>query len=207
MNSDLKIILTVIVAILILGLIVVNVNDINNFLSFQSNHGVSMKNSEFTVPDEWSVLYHFDVKEHHTNNMISITNGYVVVDIWEDWMESQISDKTREQIKSHNGGGYQVLKSENISLRGENISKEYYANPARNTKTTYDYIGIVYIYNKDNHYYMINIHYMTKTDYDNQTFNKELDDRVSEIMKTSTRKIISNPLGVITPDLYYSKSF
>ena len=79
-------------------------------------------------------------------------------------------------------GGYKTVKSEVIQLGGKNVSREYYTNPSRDTNTTYDHMGVVYIFTKEDKNYCIEVHYFTTTDYNNESFTKELDDRVEDIM-------------------------
>ena len=43
-------------------------------------------------------------------------------------------------------------------------------------------MGVVYIFTKEDKNYCIEVHYFTTTDYNNESFTKELDDRVEDIM-------------------------
>lgn len=43
-------------------------------------------------------------------------------------------------------------------------------------------MGVVYIFTKEDRNYCIEIHYFTTTDYNNESFTKEIDDRVEDMM-------------------------
>ena len=99
-----------------------------------------------------------------------------------------MGEKSRARLESMEDEGYKTIKSEIIPLGGKNITREYYSNPSRNTNTTFDHMGVVYIFTKEDRNYCIEIHYFTTTDYNNESFTKELDDRVEDIMANMENK-------------------
>ena len=62
----------------------------------------------------------------------AITNKYVVIDHWDDWPEDHISSISEAKFRAMENGGYKVLKTEDITLGGIPVSKQYFSNPSRN---------------------------------------------------------------------------
>ncbi|MDO5851645.1 MAG: hypothetical protein Q4Q23_04080 [Methanobacteriaceae archaeon] len=190
MNAKYKIIITIGIVVFILLFMAINVNTINNILSLEQDHTAHMKNSNFKVPDGWDVITNLNPDNDHK---ISVTNHYLTIDTHENWIESNITDNTRNKIKaSQENGGYEILKTETIKLKELTVNKEYYSNPNRDTNSTYDHIGIIYEFNKNNHNYMIHVHFLTTSDYNNQQFTNEIDEIVSYIANSLSWKIIDD---------------
>ena len=117
-----------------------------------------------------------------------MTNNYIILDCWDDWPENYMGPKSKARLRSLEKGGYVTLKSEVIKLGGKNVTREYYSNPSRDTKTQYDHIGVVYIFSKQDKNYCIEAHYFTTNDYNNKSYTKEIDDRVEDMMANMQNK-------------------
>lgn len=168
-------------ALLLIALftVVINIGIINDFLSFQTDKTIQFEDSIYVVPDHWNTT-----EELNTSGKsgLAMTNGYVIFDAWDDWPEDHMGEKSRARLESMEDGGYKTIKSEIIPLGGKNVTREYYSNPSRNTNTTFDHMGVVYLFTKEDRNYCIEIHYFTTTDYNNESFTKEIDDRVEDMM-------------------------
>lgn len=156
-----------------------NIGSINNFLSYHTDKTIQFSESGYVVPDAWNTTDEMNMTGKSGNAM---TNGYVIFDAWDDWPEDYMGPQSRARLASLEDGGYKTIKSEVIQLGGKNVTREYYTNPSRDTNTTYDHMGAVYIFTKQDKNYCIEIHYFTTTDYHNESFTKEVDDRVEDIM-------------------------
>ena len=104
------------------------------------------------------------------------------MDFWDDWPEDHITSISNNRYASMEDGGFEVLKTENKTMSGVPVSKEYFSNPSRNTNVTFDHVGVNYVFPKEDTNYSIQIHYFTTHDYNNETFLKEVDDRVEDDM-------------------------
>ena len=171
---------TVIIMIFIL-FFAVNVNGINNFLSVHTDNTIDFGHSSTLVPQAWNTTDELNLTgESKTPH--AITNKYVYIDHWDDWPEDHITSISEEKFKSLENGGYEVLKNENSTMSGVPVSKQYFTNPSRNTNTTWDHIGVNYVFPKEDTNYLIQVHYFTSHDYNNTTFLKEVDDRIEDDM-------------------------
>ena len=168
-----------IILIIVLFTLIINIGTINNFLSYHTDKTIQFSDSGYVVPDAWNTTDEMNMTGKSGNAM---TNGYVIFDAWDDWPEDYMGPQSRARLASLEDGGYKTIKSEVIQLGGKNVTREYYTNPSRDTNTTYDHMGVVYIFTKQDKNYCIEIHYFTTTDYNNQSFTKEIDDRVEDIM-------------------------
>jgi hypothetical protein len=174
-----------IILILVLLTVVVNLGSINSFLSFQTDKTLQFQDSIYVVPDHWNTTDEMNMTGKSGNAM---TNGYVIFDAWDDWPEDHMGSKSKARLASMEDGGYVTVKSEIIKLGGKNVTREYYTNPSRDTNTTFDHMGVVYIFTKQDRNYCIEIHYFTTHDYNNQSYVKEIDDRVEDMMANMENK-------------------
>lgn len=168
-----------ILLLLLLITFIVNLGTINNFLSFHTDKTIQFDDSCYVVPDHWNTTDELNTSGKSGNAM---TNGYVIFDAWDDWPEDHMGSKSKARLESLEDGGYKTIKREVIQLGGKNVTREYYTNPSRDTKTNYDHMGVVYIFAKQDKNYSIEIHYFTTHDYHNKSFTKEIDDRVEDMM-------------------------
>ena len=151
----------------------------SSYLSFQTDKTLQFDDSIYVVPDHWNTTDELNMTGKSGNAM---TNAYVIFDAWDDWPEDHIGPQSRSRLQSMEVGGYVPVKSEVIQMGGKNVSREYYTNPARDTETNYDHMGVVYVFTKQDRNYCIEIHYFTTTDYNNASYTKEIDDRVEDMM-------------------------
>ena len=177
----------VVIVIVILLLFLTNMSAINNFLSFHTDKTVQLEHSGFVVPDAWNTSKELNMSSK-AKSPYSITNGYIIFDIFEDWCENYTGPQTLSKLSSMEGGNFEVIKNEEIHLGNYNVSRLYYSNPSRDTDYVYDHIGVVYIFHKEDCNYMIDGHYMTSHDYENKSFTKELDDRVEDMIANMNNK-------------------
>ena len=169
--------LIVIIAILLL---IINMGAINNFLSFHTDKTIQFGHTSYVVPDGWNTSDELNMSENKTPH--AMTNGYITFDLWEDWPENYMGPYSQEYFSSLENGDYQTIKSEVIQLGGDNVTREYFTNPSRNTSTQWDHIGVIYIFHKEDTNYAIEVHYFTDNDYNNQYYIKEIDNRVENIV-------------------------
>ncbi len=97
---------------------------------------------------------------------------YTIIDVWDDWPESSITDISNAKFASMESGGFKVLKKENVDLGGINVSKQYYSNPSRDNDYQWDHVGVNYVFPKEDTNYSIEVHYFTTYDYHNKTYTK-----------------------------------
>lgn len=161
--------------------IAININGINSFLSFHTDKTVEFGHSLAVVPQAWNTTDEINMTDAAKTPQ-GISNGYVVIDHWDDWPEDHITAISEAKFRAMEDGGYKVLKNENSTLSGVSVSKQYYENPSRDTDEIWSPIGVNYVFPKEDTNYAIQIHYFTKHDYNNSTFLKELDDRVEDDM-------------------------
>ena len=165
--------------------VMINLGSINNFFSFQTDKTLEFDDSIYVVPDHWNTTSELNTSGKNGNAM---TNGYVIFDTWDDWPENYMGALSKARLVSMEKGGYETVRSEVIQLGGKNVTREYYTNPSRNTNTTYDHMGVVYLFSKEDRNYCVEIHYFTSTDYSNASFTKEIDDRVEDMMANMENK-------------------
>lgn len=170
-----------IILIIVIIFIAANINGINSFLSVSTDRTVAFGHSEAVVPQAWNTTEELNLT-NESKTPEAITNNYVFIDHWDDWPEDHITSISEAKFKAMEDGGYKVLKNENSTLSGVQVSKQYFSNPSRNTNTTWNHIGVNYVFPKEDTNYSIQVHYFTNVDYNNTTFVKEIDDRVEDDM-------------------------
>ncbi len=158
-----------------------NINGINSFLSVNTDKTINFGHSVAVVPEAWNTTDELNLT-NHSKTPHAITNRYVYMDFWDDWPEDHITSISNNRYASMEDGGFEVLKTENKTMSGVPVSKEYFSNPSRNTNVTFDHVGVNYVFPKEDTNYSIQIHYFTTHDYNNETFLKEVDDRVEDDM-------------------------
>lgn len=176
-----------VLVIVLLLFFISNVGAINDFLSFQADKTVQMEHTGVIVPATWNTTKELNMTSK-AKSPYSITNGYLIFDIFEDWSENHTGPGTLQKLSSMENGNFEVMENTQIRLGNYNVSKLVFTNPSRDTEYVYDHIGVVYIYHKEDCNYMIETHYMTSADYDNKTFTKEVDDRVEDIIANTHNK-------------------
>ena len=177
-NKD---ILHTIIIIVIIIFIAANINGINSFLSFQTDKTVEFGHSIAVVPQAWITTDEMNLT-NQSKTPHAFTNGYVFMDLWGDWPEDHFTSISEAKFRAMEDGGYKVLKNDNKTLSGVPVSKQYFSNPSRNTNTTWNHVGVNYVFAKEDTNYAIQVHYFTTHDYNNSTFIKEVDDRVEDDM-------------------------
>lgn len=170
-----------ILVVILLIYIVCNIGTINNMLSVSTDKDIQFGHTSVIIPEAWNTTDELNMT-NQSKTKHAFTNGYVIWDIWEDWPESHITDISRAKFAELEHGGYKVINSSNITLGGINVDREYYTNPSRDTETQWDHIGVNYLFSKENTNYLVQIHYFTDADYNNQSFVKELDDRFEDMI-------------------------
>ena len=158
-----------------------NINGINNFLSVNTDKTIHFGHSTAVVPETWNTTDELNLT-NHSKTPHAITNKYIYIDLWDDWPEDHITSISNEQYASMENGSFKVLKTENKTMSGVPVSKEYFSNPSRNTNVTFDHVGVNYVFPKEDTNYSIQVHYLTSHDYNNNTFLKEIDDRIEDDM-------------------------
>ena len=158
-----------------------NINGINNFLSVNTDKTVHFGHSTAVVPETWNTTDELNLT-NHSKTPHAITNKYIYIDLWDDWPEDHITSISNEQYASMENGSFKVLKTENKTMSGVPVSKEYFSNPSRNTNVTFDHVGVNYVFPKEDTNYSIQVHYLTSHDYNNNTFLKEIDGRIEDDM-------------------------
>ncbi len=158
-----------------------NINGINNFLSVNTDKTVHFGHSTAVVPETWNTTDELNLT-NHSKTPHAITNKYIYIDLWDDWPEDHITSISNDRYASMENGSFKVLKTENKTMSGVPVSKEYFSNPSRNTNVTFDHVGVNYVFPKEDTNYSIQVHYLTSHDYNNNTFLKEIDDRIEDDM-------------------------
>ncbi len=176
-----------VIIIIALLLFITNMGAINNFLSFHTDKTVQMEHSGVVVPDTWNTTAELGMG-NKSKSPYSITNGYIILDIFENWPEDHVGPATLSKLSSMEGGNFEVINQEKIKLGNYNVSRLYFTNPSRDTDYVYDHIGVVYIFHKEDCNYMIEGHYFTTHDYDNKSFTKEIDVRVEDMIANMHNK-------------------
>lgn len=170
-----------IILVIILLYIVANLGSINSFLTFSTDKTIQLNHTQIVVPEAWNTTKELNMTEK-TKTPASITNNYVIWEVWEDWPEDHITELSESKYKSMEPGGYEVINKSTVELGGVNVSKEYFYNPSRDSDTQWDCMGVNYVFPKEDTNYSVQIHYFTKTDYNNSSYTKELDDRFEDFM-------------------------
>ena len=192
-------IIRAVIIIVIIIFLAININGINSFLSFKTDDTVEFGHSIAVVPQAWNSTDELNLT-NQSKTPHAITNGYVFIDHWDDWPEDHITSLSESKFKSMENGGYKVLKNENSTISGVNVSKQYFSNPSRDTDEIWNHIGVNYVFPKEDTNYSIQVHYFTTADYNNTTFVKEIDDRIeddmSNIHNTEYNGFVSGVRGV-----------
>ena len=162
-------------------IVAANINGINSFLSVNTDKTINFGHSVAVVPEAWNTTDELNLT-NHSKTPHAITNKYVYMDFWDDWPEDHITSISNDRYASMENGGFKVLKTENKTMSGVPVSKEYFSNPSRDTNVTFDHVGVNYVFPKEDTNYSIQVHYFTSHDYNNDTFLKEVDDRVEDDM-------------------------
>ncbi len=169
----------VVLIIIFIIIIATNINGINSFLSVNTDKTVDFGHSVTVVPEAWNTTEELNLT-NQSKTPHAITNEYVYIDHWDDWPEDHISSISHERFASMEDGGFKVLKTENSTISGVPVSKEYFTNPSRDNNVTWSHVGVNYVFPKEDTNYAIQVHYFTSHDYNNTTFLKEVDDRIED---------------------------
>ena len=170
-----------IIMLFVIFTIIISLGSINNFLSFHTDKTIQFDESMYVVPHHWNTTEELNITG---KTEIGMTNGYVIYDAWDDWPEDHITSISEAKFRAMEDGGYQVLKTEDHTDSGVPVSKQYFSNPSRNTNTTWNHIGVNYVFHKQDKNYAIQVHYFTTADYNNHSYIKEVDDRFEDVMAT-----------------------
>lgn len=170
-----------IVIIIIIIFFAANINGINSFLSFHTDKTIEFGHSQTTVPEAWNTTQELN-QVNLSKTPDAITNGYIFIDHWDDWPEDHITSISEAKFSEMENGNYKVLKNENTTINGVPVSKQYFTNPTRNTNETWNHIGVNYVFAREDTNYCIQVHYFTTHDYENESFTKEVDERIEDDM-------------------------
>jgi len=180
-------ILRTFIVIVFIIFIAVNINGINSFLSVNTDKTIDFGHSAAVVPQAWNTTEEINMTDT-AKTPEAISNGYIVIDHWDDWPEDHITSVSEDAFKSMENGDYKVLKNDNSTLSGVPVSKQYFSNPSRDNDKVWNHIGVNYVFPKEDTNYTIQVHYFTSQDYNNTTFIKEVDDRVEDDMSNIHNK-------------------
>lgn len=173
--------ITSIILVIILIYIICNLSAINSFLTFATDQTFKQGDTRVVVPEAWNITGDTNLSNESKSNL-SITNYYVIWDIFEKWPEDHISDISHARFRELEDGNYQIVNSSIIKLGGADVSREYFRNPTRDTDTIWDCMGVNYVFTREDVNYCVQIHYFTKIDYHNESYTTELDDRMEDFM-------------------------
>lgn len=174
-----------VIVLLLVFTFIVNLGSINNFLSFQTDKTIQFDDSMYVVPHHWNTTEEMNITG---KTDIGMTNGYIIFDAWDDWPEDHITSISEAKFGALEDGGYKVLKNDNFTASGVKVSKQYFSNPSKDTNTSFQHVGVNYVFPKQDANYAIQVHYFTTHDYHNESYTKEIDDRVEDIMATMENK-------------------
>ena len=172
-------IINTIIIIIIIVFIASNINAINSFLSVNTDKTVDFGHSVAVVPEAWNTTDELNLT-NESKTPHAITNKYVYIDHWDDWPEDHITSISEAKFRAMEDGGYKVLKTEDSTINGVPVSKQYFTNPSRDTDTVWNHIGVNYVFPREDTNYAIQVHYFTTHDYNNTTFLKEVDYRIED---------------------------
>lgn len=167
------------IVIVIILFIALNINGINSFLSFHTDKTVEFGHSITVVPQAWNTTDELNLT-NESKTAHAISNGYVIIDHWDDWPENRITSISEAKFRAMEDGGYKVIKNNKTTLSGMTVSKQYFENPSRDSDTVWNCIGVNYVFSKEDTNYAVQVHYFTDHDFNNTTFTKEVDDRVED---------------------------
>lgn len=186
----------------ILFIIAANINGINSFLSVHTDRTIDFGHSSAVVPQAWNTSDELNLT-NQSKTPHAITNKYIFIDIWDDWPESHITSVSNGIFSNMENGSFKVLKIENTTMSGVPVSKEYFTNPSRDNNVTWSHIGVIYVFNKEDSNYAIQVHYFTSHDYNNATFLKEVDDRIEDSMSN----IHNNQYNALFSGIWHTYKF
>ncbi|AGN16471.1 MULTISPECIES: hypothetical protein [Methanobrevibacter] len=167
--------------------VIANLSTVNSILSWGTENRITFGDSTVNVPQAWNTTKQVNwTDKAKTNN--SITNRYVVWDLWDDWPEGCITSVSEKKLAHLEHGNYKVLNTSTVDLGGNNVSRQYFMNPSRGPKTNNSNIGVTYIFTREDRNYSVQIHYFTKHDYNNSSYRKELDDRMEDFISNIHNK-------------------
>ena len=169
------------IILLIIFAIGANINGINSFLSVHTDKTIDFGHSVTVVPQSWNTTEELN-QTNQSKTPHAITNEYVYIDHWDDWPEDHITSISEAKFRAMEDGGYKVLKNEYSTISGVKVSKQYFSNPSKNTTHSWNHIGVNYVFPKEDTNYAIQVHYFTDHDFGNETFLKEVDERVEDDM-------------------------
>lgn len=167
------------IVIIFIIFIAININGINSFLSFNTDKTIDFGHSTAEVPQAWNTTKELNMTDI-AKTPEALSNGYVVIDHWDDWPEDHITAISQAKFKDMEGGSYKVLKNEKDEFNGVPVSKQYFSNPSRNNDTVWNHIGVNYVFSKEDTNYTVQVHYFTTQDYNNTTFMNEVDNSIKE---------------------------
>lgn len=167
--------------------IVANLGAINSMLTFATDKTYDVGRSQIVVPEAWNTTGELNMTDKAKTND-SITNRYVIWNVWENWSEDHITEISTDKFRNMEDGGYEIINESTVILGGQNVSKQYFYNPSRDTEYVWDCIGVNYVFAKEDKNYAVQIQYFTKIDYNNQSYIKEVDDRFEDFMSNVHNK-------------------
>lgn len=185
MNTKEKIILIVVIIAVIY--VAANINSINNFLSMEFDKSKENEDTRIIIPESWNTTEEMNMSNQSKSNL-SFTNSYVIVDVWDHWPEDNITSISENKFKSMEEGGYVILNKTTLKLDGEEISKEIFTNPSKDTNTSWQHIGVNYVFSKEDVNYAMQVHYFSWIDYHNESYMKEVDDRAEDLIANMHNK-------------------
>ncbi|MCQ2973035.1 MAG: hypothetical protein MJ209_07225 [archaeon] len=168
-----------IIILLVVFTFVINLGAINSFLSFQTDKTIQIGDSTFVVPDGWNTTKEYNIT---SRNGVGMYNEYIILDVCDDWPEDHMGPLSKAKLSAMEDGNYKTLRSEVIKLGGKNVTREYFTNPSLDTNTSWQHVGVVYMFTKQDRNYTIEAYHFTSADYNNSTYLKEIDDCVEDMM-------------------------
>ena len=190
--------LRIFVLIIFIIFIAININPINEFLTFSHDKTIDFGHSVADVPQGLNTTAELDMV-NQSKTEPAMTNGYIFIDHWDDWPEDNITSISESEFKSLEDGRYKVLKNENCNLNGIAVSKQYFENPSRDNDTVWSNVGVNYVFSKEDTNYTIQVHYFTKQDYKNSTFTKQID----EIVASDMEEIHNNEYNTVVSNVWH----
>ena len=134
-----------VIVLLLVFTFIVNLGSINNFLSFQTYKTIQFDDSMYVVPHHWNTTEEMNITG---KTDIGMTNGYIIFDAWDDWPEDHITSISEAKFRALEDGGYKVLKNDNFTASGVKVSKQYFSNPSKDTNTSFQHVGVNYVFPK-----------------------------------------------------------
>ena len=135
------------IIIIVIIIIAANINGINSFLSVQTDDTIEFGHSVSVVPHAWNTTKELNIT-NQSKTPDAITNEYVYMDHWDDWPEDHITSISEAKFRALEDGGYKVLKNDNFTASGVKVSKQYFSNPSKDTNTSFQHVGVNYVFPK-----------------------------------------------------------